>query len=65
MWTVNNVVSMIKNIARSSSLVSHELMRNGEMPTHIVARGEGWNLLGWEPSFEFDDLIRTVEAYRP
>ena len=65
MWTVNNVVSMIKNIARSSSLVSHELMRNGEMPTHIVARGECWNLLGWEPSFEFDDLIRTVEAYRP
>lgn len=65
MWTVNNVVSMIKAIAKSNSLVAHHPMRDGEEPTHIVARGEGWELLGWEPSFNFDDLVRTVEAYKP
>jgi UDP-glucose 4-epimerase len=65
MWTVNNVVSMIKAIAQSTSPVEHHPMRDGEDPTHIVARGQGWDLLGWEPSFNFDDLIRTVEAYRP
>lgn len=65
MWTVNNVVAMIKNVAHSTSPVDHLPMRDGEEPTRIVARGEGWDLLGWEPTFKFDDLIKTVEWYRP
>ena len=40
-------------------------MRDGEEPTHIVATGEGWDLLGWHPEFRFEELGETVDAYKP
>lgn len=41
-------------------------MRPGETPARVVAGGEGWNRLkGPSPEFRHDDLVRTVEFYRP
>lgn len=40
-------------------------MRRGEVPTHIVATGEGWGRLGWCPTFSWADVAATVDSYRP
>jgi UDP-glucose 4-epimerase len=40
-------------------------MRRGEVPTHIVAKGEGWNLLGWCPTFSWDAVRKTIDSYQP
>jgi UDP-glucose 4-epimerase len=43
----------------------HLPMRRGEVPTHIVAKGEGWDRLDWRPEFSWDDVAATVDSYRP
>jgi UDP-glucose 4-epimerase len=43
----------------------HLPMRRGEVPTHIVAKGEGWDRLDWRPEFSWDDVAVTVDSYRP
>lgn len=45
--------------------IEHLPMRRGEVPTHIVAKGEGWNLLGWCPTFSWDAVRKTIDSYRP
>lgn len=50
---------------RPSSRVDYLPMRRGEIPTHIVASGEGWERLGWRPEFRWDDVASTVDSYRP
>lgn len=41
-------------------------MRLGEVErTHICAQGDGWNVLGWQPGFSWEQLRETVEWYRP
>lgn len=40
-------------------------MRRGEVPTHIVADGDGWEALGWHPQFSWSDVAATVDSYRP
>lgn len=45
--------------------VEHLPMRRGERPTEIVATGEGWLSLGWQPVFSWDDVAATVDSYRP
>jgi UDP-glucose 4-epimerase len=45
--------------------IEHLPMRRGEVPTHIVATGEGWERLGWHPSFSWHDVAATVDSYRP
>lgn len=44
---------------------NHLPMRRGEVPTHIVAKGEGWEKLGWCPTFSWDAVAATVDSYRP
>lgn len=45
--------------------VEHLPMRRGEVPTHIVAKGEGWEKLGWCPTFSWVAVAATVDSYRP
>jgi UDP-glucose 4-epimerase len=45
--------------------VRHLPMRRGEVLTHIVAKGKGWEKLGWRPQFSWDDVAATVDSYRP
>lgn len=41
-------------------------MRKGENEaTKVAASGEGWDLLGWSPSWRPQELQRTVLSYRP
>jgi len=48
-----------------SAKIVHKPMRRGETPTDIVARGVGWERLGWKPFFSWDDVAKTVDSYRP
>lgn len=63
-FTVNAVAGMVNQVAGSNAGVVYLPMRRGELPTHIVARGDGWWDLDWRPSFRMADLIDTVQAYR-
>jgi len=62
--TVNQVADYIVKTTKSTGSVEHLPMRDGEQPTTIVAKGEGWNLLGWQPMFRWEDLAATVRWYR-
>jgi UDP-glucose 4-epimerase len=61
--TVLDVAHHVRAIAESDSKIQHLPMRRGELPTQIVATGEGWDLLDWKPEFRLNDLIVTVESY--
>ncbi len=63
--SVNGVVHMIGKCAGTQVKTQHLPMRRGEIPTRIVARGEGWERLSWQPTFRFEDLETTVLFYRP
>lgn len=46
-------------------LVAHLPMRPGEDEgTRVAAMGEGWDLLGWHPTFDVQALYETVYSYR-
>lgn len=67
---VNEVVERIDTIVfsedRRRSEVNHLPMRKGEKEhTDIVAKGEGWDILGWKPTFNADLFKETVLSYRP
>jgi UDP-glucose 4-epimerase len=62
-FTVNEVADMIKEIAGSKAPNEYLPMRRGEAPTQIVATGEGWDTLGWQPRFRHRDLVDTVNWY--
>ena len=40
-------------------------MRKGERETHIIADGQGWDLLDWRPRFDMKLLDETVDWYGP
>lgn len=41
-------------------------MRKGETPeSDIVAMGNGWDLLGWHPQLDWNDVAATVRSYKP
>lgn len=64
--SVYGTASMVKAIAKSESPIHFLPMRDGETPTDIVAKGEGWDLLPPEylPKFRYQDLVDTVEWYK-
>lgn len=64
-WTVNAVAEMVIAITDSRSKVEHRPMRRGEVPTNIVAKGDGWDLLGWHPEFRYQQLVEAVDSYKP
>lgn len=61
-WTVNEVADAVIQITGSTAGVHHLPMRRGEIPTHIVATGEGWDLLGWRPRCGLEN--ETILSYR-
>jgi UDP-glucose 4-epimerase len=62
-FTVNEVASMVLEMTGSDAGVKYLPMRRGEVPTHIVAEGENWDRLNWEPGFHRQDLVETVFSY--
>jgi UDP-glucose 4-epimerase len=62
--TVNRVAEFVLAVTGSDAGVEHLPMRRGELPTKIVAQGEGWRRLGWQPKLDWLRLEDTVNAYR-
>lgn len=62
--TVNEVAASILEITGSKSEVEYRPMRKGELPTDICATGEGWELLGWTPKFNYDKFVEAVKSYK-
>lgn len=64
--TVNQVADYVLKVTKSTGGVEHLGMRDGEVPTHIVATGEGWEHLdeGSHPVFTWGQLGDTVRWYR-
>lgn len=63
--TVNEIAEFVISETGSKAGVVHLPMRAGEQPTKIVAEGEGWDLLGWHPTFDWSMVGETVEWYHP
>lgn len=64
-FTVNEVADMVIDFTVSDSEIHHLPMRRGEIPTQLVASGEGWEYLDFTPKFDPFDLLKTVISYRP
>ena len=62
--TVNEVAELILFITGSKAGVEHLPMRRGEVPTKIVAEGEGWAKLNWTPRFSFGKFADAVRSYK-
>jgi len=63
--TVNQVADFVNEVTGNTAGIEYLSMRRGEKPTRIVAKGRGWDLLGWRPTMEWDRLSAAIEAYRP
>ena len=63
-FSVNEVAEMVLDITGSRAGVEYLPMRRGELPTRIVATGEGWDRLDWRPEFDEQRFAETVESYR-
>lgn len=75
--SVNDVAAHVLAITGSTAGVTHLHMRAGEVPTQIVAQGEGWDKLAWKPrgalqlegrptpEFDWSQLEETVHFYKP
>ena len=63
---VNSIASFVNAITSNPSGVEHLPMRDGEEPdTQIVARGAGWDRLGWKPELNWSKLKQTIDWYKP
>lgn len=62
--TVNEFANTVLELTGSKAGIEHFPMRPGEEPTQIVARGSGWNELGWRPVVRHEALEKTIRSYR-
>jgi UDP-glucose 4-epimerase len=64
--TVNKIAEAVIRYTGHAHGTLHLPMRRGEEPdTHIIAKGHGWQQVGWKPEFSWDKIQETVEWYRP
>ncbi|MGW1177355.1 NAD-dependent epimerase/dehydratase family protein [Kitasatospora sp. NPDC002543] len=64
-FTVNEVARMVLEVTGSKAGIEYLPMRKGETRSaDLVAKGEGWDALGWHPEFRASDLEQTVVHYR-
>jgi UDP-glucose 4-epimerase len=62
-FTVLDVVRAVARHLGVDPVVKFLPMRRGEVETHIVATGEGWEHIGDKPEFDPSDLANTVAWY--
>ena len=63
--TVLEVAEMVREIAESESALAFHPMRKGEHTGEApVAKGRGWDLLGWTPTFDAEIFRDVVEWYK-
>lgn len=63
--TVNEVAEFVLKVTGSTAGIQYLPMRAGEVPTQIVAKGEGWEKLGWQPVHSWERLAECVVDYKP
>jgi hypothetical protein len=51
--------------ASSEEILNYIPMRKGEIETHLIAAGEGWDLLGWRPRYDMWMVSEAVQTYKP
>ena len=59
-WTVNEVANYVLAITGSSAGIEYLPMRDGETPTDIVATGQGWDRLPYDPHVSEKHLMKTL-----
>lgn len=62
--TVNEVANFVLEITGSKAGINYLPMRRGELPTEIVATGEGWERIDWRPQLSWDRVAECVHSYR-
>ena len=62
--TVNEVANMVLEITGSDAGIEYLPMRDGELPTTIIAKGEGWDRLDWVPELDLGKFADAVTSYR-
>ncbi len=65
-YKVNEIAASILKITGSTGCVEHLPMRKGELQAGVppVAKGEGWDLLGWYPVHDHKKFVEAVEWYK-
>lgn len=63
--TVNELAEFVIEHTESKAGITYLPMRKGEVPTRIVAQGEGWSKLGWSPEFSWEKIAESVDWYHP
>lgn len=63
--TVDAVARFALGVTKSSGGIEHLPMRKGEGPAEVVAKGEGWDVLGWKPELNWSRMEEAVLSYRP
>lgn len=61
--TVNEVAKFVLKETGSSAGIQYLPMRPGEEATHVVAQGDGWDLVGWRPRLDWLSVKNTVWHY--
>lgn len=62
--SVNTAAGTILALTGHKSQIEYRMMRKGEHGDGVVAKGEGWDLLGYRPEFNYEQFKATVESYR-
>lgn len=62
---VNQLADFVLNVTGSTAGKQYLPMRAGEIPTHIVAKGDGWDRLDWRPMLDWARVEEAVHWYRP
>lgn len=62
--TVNELADRVIDFTGSTAGKVYLPMRDGEVPTHIVAEGRGWDRLDWYPTLDWREVQVAVEAYK-
>lgn len=62
--TVNEVAAYVNGITGSMVGMEYLPMRRGEIPTAIVAQGDGWDRLSFKPTLNDEFLKQTIWSYQ-
>ena len=62
--TVNEIAAYVNGVTGSMVGMEYLPMRRGETPTQIVAQGDGWEHISFEPSLNDDFLKQTIWSYQ-
>jgi UDP-glucose 4-epimerase len=63
--TVNELADFVLDVTDSTAGKKYLPMRDGEIPTQIVAAGDGWGRLAWKPELDWNRVAEAVDWYRP